>query len=307
MSQTNDDRATANMMNNATDNMTNNATQADTTTLIVRFIVLPTLLLVVILLGGVRVDAATRGLVFLNPPLIALILAALVMSLYTRAKLINIAEWFESEQPFINATANALTLIALFFATAQVFNVILPERGLLHGLFAAFFLWTLVNNMFAAFDARRALRSVVALLAIAFMLKYLLLANLAGGDEESGLLRQAVALLLKGVTLGTLDLPRYAATTGYLAFFAVTFYVVALWLMPETKAVVKAEAKVETGDARIEQALAAYLHLTPSERLTARRIADEIENRADDSRALRAGETVVALAVETDEEKRIDG
>ncbi|MCP9496533.1 MAG: hypothetical protein MSG64_18990 [Pyrinomonadaceae bacterium MAG19_C2-C3] len=287
-------------MNNTTSNTNrNNATQADTTSLVVRFIVLPTLLLIVTLLGGVRVDAATRALVFLNPPLIALILAALVMSLYTRAKLINIAEWFESEQPFILATANALTLIALFFATAQVFNVILPERGLLHGLFAAFFLWTLFNNLFAAFDARRALRSVIALLAIAFMLKYLLLANLAGNDEESGLLRQAVALLLKGVTLGTLDLPRYAATTGYLAFFAVAFYVVALWLMPETKAV----AGVEVGDRRVEEALAAYLRLTPSERLTARGIMGGIENKADDSRALHGGETVVALAVESDEEK----
>ncbi len=285
----------------------NNATQADTTTLVVRFIVLPTLLLIVILLGGVRVDAATRALVFLNPPLIALILAGLVMSLYTRAKLINIAEWFEPEQPFINATANALTLIALFFATAQVFNVILPERGLLHGLFAMFFLWTLINNLFAGFDARRALRSIVALLAIAFALKYLLLANLAGNDEESGLMRQVVALLLKGVTLGSLDLPRYAATTGYLAFFAIAFYVVALWLMPESKAdanaVAKVEAKDETGNTRIEKALVAYLHLTPSERLTAQRIMDGIENQTNDSRALRAGEIVDALAVEMDEEK----
>lgn len=286
----------------------NNAAQADTTSLVVRFIVLPTLLLIVVLLGGVRVDAATHALVFLNPPLIALILAGLVMSLYTRAKLINIAEWFEPEQPFINAAANALTLIALFFATAQVFNVILPERGLLHGLFAVFFLWTLVNNLFAGFDARRALRSIVALLAIAFGVKYLLLANLAGSDEESGLMRQAVALLLKGVTLGTLDLPRYAATTGYLAFFAVAFYVVALWLMPETKAdanaVVKVEAKDETGNMGIEKALAAYLHLAPSERLTAQRIMDEIENRTDDSRALRSGEIVDALAVENDENRR---
>lgn len=281
----------------------NNAPQADTTTLIVRFIVLPTLLLIVVLLGGVRVDAATRALVFLNPPLIALILAGLVMSLYTRAKLINIAEWFKPEQPFINATANALTLIALFFATAQVFNVILPERGLLHGLFAMFFLWTLVNNLFAGFDARRALRSVVALLAIAFAVKYLLLANLAGNDEDSGLMRQAVALLLKGVTLGTLDLPRYAPTTGYVAFFAVTFYIVALWLMPEMKAVAIPEAKAETRDRGIEAALAAYLHLTPPERLVAQRVMDEIENQKQDSRALRSGEIVDSLAVENDENR----
>jgi len=275
--------------------------QADTTTLVVRFILLPTLFLIVALLGGVRVDGATRGLVFLNPPLVALILAALVMSLYTRAGLVRLAEWFESSQTLIISAANALTLIALFFATAQVFNVILPERGLLHGLFALFFLWTLVNNLFAAFDARRALRSIIALLAIAFVLKYLLLANLAGSDTEGGALRQILALLLKGVTLGTLDLPRYAPTTGYLAFFAVAFYVVALWLMPETKSVVRDE----TRNTPLESVLAAYFQLASPERAAARRAVNEIEPELGTSRALRESEIIDALAVETDEEKQL--
>ncbi len=52
---------------------------------LVRFIVLPTIFLSVALLGGVRVSAEARGLIFLAPPLITLLLAALLVALFVRA------------------------------------------------------------------------------------------------------------------------------------------------------------------------------------------------------------------------------
>ena len=73
-------------------------------------------------------------------------------------------------------------LLTLFFASAQAFNSVLPERGLLHWLFSFFFLWTLWNNQFSSFDARRLLRSLLVLFGTAFVLKQMLLASLYASD-----------------------------------------------------------------------------------------------------------------------------
>lgn len=209
-----------------------------TNVLIARYILLPTLLLTVALAGGVRVEAATRELIFLPPPLICLVLAMLVMIGFARAGLVNFGLWFNQKFSAIELISHALTLAALFFATAQVFNCVLPEKGLLHGLFVLFLLWSLINNLFATFDARRSLRALAVLLALAFVAKYLILASVVD-DAETGLWRRAMEVLLKGVTLGALDLPRFAAVTGYLAFSTITLYLLALWMLPSSPFEVK--------------------------------------------------------------------
>src|SRR4051794_2758953 len=115
---------------------------------LLRFIVLPMLFLTVALLGGLRVDAETRAFVFVPPPLITLILSVLLLSLFVRARSIELARWISSDHPALANISHALTLAALFFASAQAFNSVLPERGLLFWFFSLFFLWTLWNNQF---------------------------------------------------------------------------------------------------------------------------------------------------------------
>src|SRR5262245_35240360 len=144
---------------------------------LLHFIVLPTLLLTVILLGGLRVDAHTKQFLFLPPPLVTLLLAALLASLFLRARALELHRWLSIDQPLLINAANLLTLLALFFASAQVFNSVLPEKGLLHWMFSFFFLWTLWTNQFAAFDARRLLRSLIVLFGTAFVLKHLLISG----------------------------------------------------------------------------------------------------------------------------------
>lgn len=198
---------------------------------LVLFLLLPTIFLTVALLGGVRVEAATRDLLFVPPPLITLLLAALSLALFARGRLVVLGRWLSHDHaPLVNG-AHALTLCALFFATAQSFNTVLPERGLFRFLLAFFFLWTQWQNQFAAFDARRTLRSLAALFGTAFVCKHFLLASLHA--PEGGLFRRLAAALFEGVTQGTLgEAQAFAPSTGYLSFFTLALYLLGLVLLP---------------------------------------------------------------------------
>lgn len=196
---------------------------------LVHFIVLPMIFLTVTLLGGLRVNAGDQAFVFIAPPLVTFVLASLLMLLFVRARLIELHRWVSSEQtPLLNIT-NVWMLLTLFFASAQAFNSVLPERGLLHWLFSFFFLWTLWNNQFSSFDARRLLRSLAVLFGTAFVLKHMLLASLYSTD--GGWLKRVAGVLLQGVSLGTLDAPTFAPATGYISFFTLALYVAGLILL----------------------------------------------------------------------------
>ena len=198
---------------------------AETNRLWLQFIVLPTILLSVALLGGLRIDAETRHFIFIAPPLVTLILAILLLALFVRAGAIELHAWLAIDQPMVTNISHLLTLLALFFASAQAFNSVLPESGLLHWMFSFFFLWTLWTNQFSAFDARRLLKSLIVLFGTAFVLKHLLVAALSA--PEGGWLRQLAATLLQGIAI---DAPHFAPATGYISFFALVLYVAGLWL-----------------------------------------------------------------------------
>src|SRR5918997_4958008 len=203
----------------------------ETNLLLVRHVVLPTIFLTVALLGGLRVDAATRALVFLAPPLVTLLLAALLMSLFARGGLVRLGAWLAAERPAVENLSHALVLLSLFFASAQAFNSVLPEAGLFRWLFSFFFLWTLWQTQFAVPEARRTLRSLAALFGTAFALKHLLIAALY--DPQAGWLRRVAAALFEGVTEGTVgERQAFAPSPGYVSFFALALYILGLALLP---------------------------------------------------------------------------
>ena len=195
---------------------------------LVRFTVLPLLFLTVALLGGLRVSA-DHAFIFVAPPLVTLVLAVLLMLLFVRGRLVEFNRWVRSDLPPLTNISHGWMLLTLFFASAQAFNSVLPERGLLHWLFSFFFLWTLWNNQFSSFDARRLLRSLTVLFGTAFVLKHILLASLYSGD--GGWLSRVAGALLQGASLGTLDAPAFAPATGYISFFTLTLYVAGLLLL----------------------------------------------------------------------------
>jgi hypothetical protein len=196
---------------------------------LVSYWALPFIFLTVALLGGLRVSAGDHAFVFFPPPLITLVLAVLVMLLFVRGGLIEWRSWIAANDPPLRNLSHIWVLLTLFVASAQVFNSVLPERGLLHWLFSFFFLWTLWNNQFSSFDARRLLRSLVVLFGTAFVLKHMLLASLYAPD--GGWLKRAAGMLVQGVSLGTLDEPMFAPATGYISFFTLGLYLVGLLLM----------------------------------------------------------------------------
>lgn len=193
---------------------------------LLEFIVLPTALLTVGLLGGLRIDAQTRQFIFIAPPLVTLVLAILLIALFMRAGAIEWRRWLTIEQPMLTNVSHALTLVALFFASAQAFNSVLPESGLLHWMFSFFFLWTLWINQFSTFDPRRLLRSIIILFGTAFVLKHLLVS--AFYAPEGGWLRTIASAFLQGISI---DVPRFAPITGYISFFALALYVAGLLLI----------------------------------------------------------------------------
>jgi hypothetical protein len=196
---------------------------------LVSYVVLPFIFLTVALLGGLRVSGADQAFMFLPPSLITLVLAVLLLLLFVRGGLIDLRSLIAADNPPLTNVAHIWMLFTLFFASAQAFNSVLPERGLLHWLFSFFFLWTLWNNQFSSFDARRLLRSLVVLFGTAFVLKHILLASLYSPDD--GWLKRVTAALVSGVTLGALDAPQFAPATGYISFFTLGLYLVGLMLI----------------------------------------------------------------------------
>lgn len=195
------------------------------------YLFLPFVFLTVALLGGLRVGAVANDFLFLKPPLVCLIFAAVLLVLFFRTNLIRLDSWFSENFSTLKTIANATVLLTLFAASAQVFNSLLPEKGLPFWVIGFCFFWTLWNNLFAEFDTKKLLKSLGAMFGLAFVVKYLLLANLTAPANESwwqGIFQnpaqEAFTFLL--------DLPRFSAATGYIQFFTLAFYLVGLFLLP---------------------------------------------------------------------------
>lgn len=197
------------------------------------YVVLPPVFLLVTLLGGIRISGSDGSFIFVRPALVCLVFASVLLILFFRAGLIRLDGWFSEEFTTVKNAANGAVLLTLFAATTQLFNSLLPEQGLPFWIVAFCFFWTLWNNLFADFDTKRLLRSLAAMFGLAFVVKYLLLANLAAPADQSWL-RTMIENPAEGAFTWLLDLPRFASATGYLQFFAVFFYVAGLYFLPSS-------------------------------------------------------------------------
>ena len=205
------------------------------------YILLPILFLTVALLGGLRFQAADSAFLFLKPALVCLIFAVTLLVLFARAGLIKIDGWFSEDYSGLKNAANAAVVITLFAASVQIFNALLPERGLPFWLIAFCFFWTLIMNFFSEFDVKKLIKSLGAMFGLAFVFKYFLLANLTAPTSESwwrGILENPTQEMFTYI----FDLPGFAAATGYVQFFTLIFYLIGLFLLPNStdKSVVRA-------------------------------------------------------------------
>ena len=196
-----------------------------------QYIFLPLVFLTTALLGGLRLSEADNALIFLKPPLICLIFAVVLLVLFFRSGLLKLEGWFSESFPTLQNIANGTLLLTLFFASTQIFNSLLPEKGLPFWVFAFCFLWTLWNNLFVEFQGRKLLQSLGSVFGLAFIAKYLILTYMTAPASESwwrGILQNPTQEFFTYL----FDLPRFAAGTGYIQFFAVIFYLLGLFLMP---------------------------------------------------------------------------
>ena len=198
-----------------------------------QYIILPLIFLFTALLGGLRLEMADADFIFLKPPLVCLIFAAILVVLFFRAKLIVLENWFSEDFAPLQNTANAGVLITTFAASTQIFNSLLPEQGLPFWIISFFFFWSLWTNLFAEFDAKKLIRSLGALFGLAFVVKYLIFANLTAPESQSWWQSLTSGNLTKEAFTYLLDLPRFAAGTGYIQFFALIFYLLGLFLLPQ--------------------------------------------------------------------------
>lgn len=196
---------------------------------LVAHVVLPLIFLTVALLGGLRVSSGSHAFIFLPPSLITLVLAVLLLLLFVRGGMVEIRSLVNEANPPLTNIADVWLVLTLFFASAQAFNSVLPESGLLHWLFSFCFLWTLWNNQFSSFDPRRLLRSLMVLFGTAFVLKHMLLASLFAADGSW--LKGLTGALVSSVTLGALNAAQFAPATGYISFFTLGLYLMGLILI----------------------------------------------------------------------------
>lgn len=198
-----------------------------------RYLFLPFLFLTVTLLSGLRLSDPDSAFIFHRPSLLCLILAAILSLLFFRAGLIDFQGWFSEHFPINKNIANGSVLITAFAAATQVFNSLIPEKGLPFWIVSFCFIWTLWNYLFTEFNTIKLMRSLAGLFGLAFAAKYILLANLTAPANESWL-RSMIEDPAKNAFTYFLDLPSYSAGTGFIQFFVLIFFLLGLYLLPNS-------------------------------------------------------------------------
>jgi hypothetical protein len=188
---------------------------------------LPLLLLTVALLGGLRVGDRVD---LLPPSLFSLVLAMLLGGALVRSGALTPGRLMHSARGALANLNGLAVLVALFAASAQALALVTPDWGLPRIGASIFLLVLLLNTHAASPDRQRLLRSLLVIFGATFVLKFVILAALS--DPVQGRLGRALQILLEGVTLGSLTQPVHHPVTGYVAFFTLVVYLIALALLP---------------------------------------------------------------------------
>lgn len=190
-------------------------------------IVLPAIFLTVALLGGLRVAATVR---LLPPSLTALVLAVLLTGTLVRSGVLQPTRLMHGARSALENVSGAVVMLALFAASAQAINAVLPERGLLHAAFAIFLFTQLMTLNATAVDRVTGFRGLLVLFGSLFVLRHIVVEALYAPD--GGLLQRALTAMLSGASLGGIAYEPNARVTGYAAFFTVMLYMTGLALLP---------------------------------------------------------------------------
>jgi hypothetical protein len=189
-------------------------------------VLLPSIFLTVTLLGGLRIGASVT---LLPPSVVSLILAALMLTALIRAAVLVPHDFVRQERSPLENLSGAIVIVTLVAASAQVFNLLTPDRGFYRLLFTTFFVVQMLTTLAGIQERRALLRSLTVLLGAAFALRFVVLEALY--STSGGTLSRVLTLLMEGVSLGTLQYQPHAASTGYAALAALGLYLLGLFLL----------------------------------------------------------------------------
>jgi hypothetical protein len=190
-------------------------------------ILLPAIFLTVTLLGGLRIAGDVR---LIPPALSSLVLAMLLVGALARTRVLALDVLMNARRSPLENASGAIVLVSLFAATAQAFNLLTPERGLLHALFTVFFAVHVLTTLAAVSGRQPMLRALFVLLGSAFVLRFIVLESVY--SPGGGLFARMLTAALEGVTLGSFEYTPNAPVTGYIAFGALALYLAGLVLLP---------------------------------------------------------------------------
>ncbi len=190
-------------------------------------VVLPAIFLTVTLLGGLRIAHMVR---LVPPPLVALILAVMLLATLTRGGVLAPDRLLSAERPPMANVSGAVVLATLFAASAQVFNLVMPERGLLHLLFGICLFVQVATTLAGVTGRTNLLRSLLVVFGAAFVLRFVAIESLYAPD--GGMVKRLVTALMEGVSLGTIEYQPNAPVTGYVGFLTLALYMIGLVLLP---------------------------------------------------------------------------
>jgi hypothetical protein len=194
-------------------------------------IVLPLLFLTIALLAGARIHAQVA---LVPPSLFSLVLATMLIAALVRSGALAPDRLLNATRSTIANANGAVVLFALFAATAQILAMLTPATGL-PLLFVDIFLFvTLLNTLVAMPDRVRLLRSLAVTLISALLLKFVILASLSA--PAASRTSRVLAALFDAATFGSITQDPQPVSAGYLAFFTVAMYLVAIVLLPPPRA-----------------------------------------------------------------------
>ena len=222
-------------------------------------IVLPIMFLTVAGLGGLRLG---HTVLLVPPPLVSLVLAVMLIGALVRAGVFTPVGLMNAGRSALENMSGLTLLIALFAASAQVFTLVTPERGLLHAVFSVCFFVQLATTLAGVTGRRNLLRSLVVLLGSAFVLRFIVLEGLYAPD--GGLAKRLVTAIVEGASLGTIQYQPAGGATGYVAFITLVLYVVAVILLPAAPARARLTVRTVGGSLTLPVALLVAAAASPA-------------------------------------------
>ena len=188
---------------------------------------LPLVFLTVVLMGSVRFGPPLQ---FAPPSVFALVLAMMLVAALVQSGALAPAALIASERSALQNLNGLAVTLTLFVASAQAMSVIMPQRGAPAVMVGTLLFALLAQALAIGAASRQLLRGLLVSLALAFVLKFVILDALAGPASSRS--ARIVQLLFEGVTLGTLTQSPHHPATGYLAFATLVLYLFGIVLLP---------------------------------------------------------------------------